>query len=55
MLDMANWIYGCSIFNAEQIVNAINGEKYKAWFWDQPNSKKYEIDTIEEMYSKLDE
>lgn len=55
MLDMANWIYGSSIFSANQIVKAINGEDYKAWFWDQPNSMKYEIDTIEEMYAKLDE
>jgi nicotinamidase-related amidase len=55
ILDMANWIYGCSIFNADQIAKAINGQNYKAWFWHQPNSTKYEIDTIEEMYSKLDE
>lgn len=55
MLDMANWIYGCSIFKADELVKAIKGEEYRAWFWDKPNSMPYEIHEIEELYEKLGE
>lgn len=54
ILDMANWIYGCSIFNAEEMVKAIKGENYSAWFWDYPNSMPYGLNNIEEVYQKLD-
>lgn len=53
MLDMSNWIYGSSIFAADQLVKAINGEEYNAWFWEKPNSMAYELDNIDEMYDKL--
>ena len=51
---MANWIYGCSIFNAEEMVKAVKGENYSAWFWDYPNSMPYGLNNIEEVYQKLD-
>ena len=54
ILDMANWIYGCSIFNAEEMVKAVKGENYSAWFWDYPNSMPYQFNNIEEVYQKLD-
>jgi len=53
MLDMANWIYGCSIFKADELIKAINGEKYSAWFWEKPNSMPYELHNVEELYEKL--
>lgn len=55
MLDMANWIYGCSIFDAEELVKAIEGKEYHAWFWDYPNSMPYQLDNIEERYQELDD
>lgn len=54
MLDMANWVYGSSIFNADELVKALNGETYRAWFWDLPNQMPYELNNINEMYNKLD-
>lgn len=54
ILTMANWIYGCSIFNAKELVKALNNEKYNAWFWDQANSMPFELHNIEELYQKLD-
>lgn len=55
ILDMANWIYGCSIFDAEELVKAVRGNDYSAWFWEYPNSMPYELDDIEKMYWKLDQ
>src|SRR5699024_2946983 len=52
MLDMANWIYGSSIFDADEFIKALSGEEYEAWFWETPNSMPYELDNIEEMYNK---
>jgi nicotinamidase-related amidase len=54
ILIMANWVYGCSIFNAKELVKALNDEKYAAWFWDQPNSMPFELHNIQEQYQKLD-
>lgn len=53
MVDMANWIYGCSIFKADELVKALNGEQYSAWFWEKPNAMPYEFDTVEAQYEKL--
>ncbi|MDO4542645.1 MAG: isochorismatase family cysteine hydrolase, partial [Bacillota bacterium] len=33
MIMLANWIYGCSIFETEEFEKALNNEKYSAWFW----------------------
>jgi biuret amidohydrolase len=53
ILDMANWIYGCSIFEATELTKAINGENYHAWFWEKANSMPYQLDNIGEMYDRL--
>lgn len=53
MLTIANWIYGSSIFLADEMVKAIHGEPYHAWFWDQSNSMSFEVDTINELYDQL--
>jgi biuret amidohydrolase len=53
MLTMANWIYGSSIFKADEMVKAIHGEPYTAWFWEESNSMSYEVDTINELYEQL--
>ncbi len=53
ILDMANWIYGCSIFKAAELVKAVKGEKYRAWFWEKADSMRYRLDNITEMYDKL--
>ncbi len=53
VLDMANWIYGCSVFEAAELVKAIRGEKYRAWFWEKADSMQYRLDNISKMYDKL--
>jgi len=54
ILDMANWIYGCSIFNADEMVKALQGKDYSAWFWEKHNSVPYSLETVEELYKKLE-
>ena len=53
ILDLSNWIYGCSIFAAEELIKAINGEQYHGWFWKKPGEHLYSIETIEEMYEQI--
>ena len=55
ILDMANWVYGSSIFSTDNLVKALNGEDYRAWFWNEPNTLKYHLDDIEEVYRKIGE
>jgi nicotinamidase-related amidase len=53
MLIMANWIYGCSIFEAEEIVKAIKGQEYSAWFWEESHAFPFTCHNIDELYNKL--
>ncbi len=53
ILDMANWVYGCSIFKADEMIKALKGERYRAWSWEKPNSVPYTLDNIDDLYKKL--
>ena len=55
ILDMANWIYGSSIYVADEFVKATEGKEHKAWYWDYPNTKPYELDNAEELYHTVGE
>ncbi len=54
ILDMANWVYGCSIFKADEIIKALRGEEYRAWFFEKPNSVPYTLENVEDLYKKLE-
>lgn len=53
VLDMANWVYGCSVFVTDELVKAIRGETFRAWFWERPGSYLYSVETIEDMYRRI--
>lgn len=53
ILDMANSIYGCSIFFTEELIKAIKGEQFQAWFWERPCKYMYTLETIQEMYEQI--
>ena len=53
ILDMANWIYGCRMFRAEEMVKALRQEEYKCWCWEEPNTMAYSIDTINQLYDRI--
>lgn len=53
MLTIANWIYGSSIFNADEMVKAIHGEPYKAWFWESSNAFRFTTKNIDELYDSI--
>ena len=53
ILTIANWIYGGSIFTADEMVKAIRGEQYKAWFWETSNSMPFLTTDIDEYYDKI--
>jgi nicotinamidase-related amidase len=53
ILDMANWVYGCNIFRAEELVKALRGEEYTVWHWEKPNTMRYATETINKLYDRI--
>ena len=53
ILNIANWVYGCSIFKTDELIKALKGEQFRAWFWKRPGEYMYTIETIQEMYEQL--
>lgn len=53
ILNMANWVYGCSIFHANELIKAIKRKPFHAWFWERPGQYKYTVDTIIDMYEQI--
>lgn len=53
VLDMANWVYGITIFSADEFAKYSKGENYKAWQWKKPNSVPYTKSTLDRLYDSL--
>ena len=53
ILTIANWIYGCSIFTADEMVKAIHGEPYRAWFWETSNTMPFTTKDIDDYYDSI--
>lgn len=53
MLTIANWVYGSSIFTADEMVKAIQGKPYHAWFWETSNTCPFTTNNIDEYYDAL--
>ncbi len=53
ILNIANWVYGCSIFKTQELIKALKGEQFHAWFWKRPGEYMYTVETIKEMYEQL--
>lgn len=53
ILTIANWIYGGSIFTADEMVKAIRGEPYRAWFWETSNTMPFTTKDIDAYYDSI--
>lgn len=53
ILNFANWIYDCSIFKTKELIKALQGKEYNAWFMKEMNSFQFTPDQIDEMYDSL--
>lgn len=53
MLDMANWLYGGQIGDADEVVKGLRGEPFRAWRFREPHSLHYTADTVERLYGQL--
>ncbi|TIN74238.1 hypothetical protein [Mesorhizobium sp.] len=53
VLDMANWLSGGMIIRAKELVNALDGEDYRAWRFEKPVSLAYRTETIDALYESL--
>lgn len=53
MLDMANWLYGGQIVDADEAVKGIAGKPFRAWQFREPHSLRYTADTVDSLYRQL--
>jgi nicotinamidase-related amidase len=53
MLNMANWLYGGAILDADELAKALAGAAYRGWHFTVPNEFPFSLDTVEHMYSRL--
>ncbi len=53
VLTMANWVWGISIFETREMVEAIDGRPYRAWFWERSHALPYTTANIDELYNQL--
>jgi len=53
ILTLANWTWGTSIFLADEMIKAIKGLPYSAWFWERSQAFPYTTSNIDEMYEQL--
>ena len=53
VLTMANWMWGTSVFTADEMVKAVKGQPYSAWFWERSHAFPYTTKNIDELYEQL--
>jgi nicotinamidase-related amidase len=53
VLTMANWVWGISIFDTDEMVKAIKGQPYQAWFWERSHAFPYTTSDIDTLYNQL--
>lgn len=54
VLDMANWLYGGSIINCDELLKALEGKDYRVWHFEEPAKFLYTLDNVESLYTSLD-
>lgn len=53
MLDMANWLYGGRIVDADEAVKGLAGQPFRAWRFQRPHSLHYTAETVDRLYDQL--
>ncbi|MFF2856368.1 cysteine hydrolase family protein [Peribacillus sp. NPDC058002] len=53
-LMMANWIYDLKVYDTDQIVKMLSGEKHHVWETHSPDQLQFSPDNLKKIYSKLD-
>ena len=53
IITIANWIWGSSVFLADEMIKAIKGQPYSAWFWERSHALPYTTKNIDELYNQL--
>jgi nicotinamidase-related amidase len=53
ILDLANWLYGGSVFTAAEMAKALRGEPHRAWRFENAGALCYTAETVEALYESL--
>jgi len=53
VLNMANWVYGIEIIDADQLVQQLAGEPYTSWLSKAPDQMAFASHRLDEAYDAL--
>lgn len=51
ILNLANWVYGISVYEADECVKALRGQPHRVTLCQHPNEFPYTAETLHELYS----
>jgi len=53
MLIMANWVYNLKVYDTQELIKKLNGEKHFVWEANEPDSLQFTPDNMKETFEKL--
>ena len=53
ILMMANWVYDIEIFNADQLINALEGRPHRSWTSSAPDEMPFDGDSLDSVFERL--
>ena len=53
ILNMANWVYNLKIYNTDNMLKKIQGEKHHYWASDKVDSKQFTAETLKEQIENI--
>lgn len=53
ILDLANWIYGITIYTSDELVKAVKREPHRSTFCERPNMFPYTVENLHQLYAEI--
>lgn len=53
LMIMANWIYNLEVYQADQLINRLQGNSYSNWKCEEADSLQFTPENMREIYEKL--
>lgn len=54
MMIMANWVYNLEVYNANHLINRLNGQSYNHWKFKEADALQFTPENMREVYKELD-
>src|SRR5699024_6753445 len=53
LMIMANWIYNLEVYDADQLINRLQGNSYSNWTCEEADSLQFTPENMRDIYKKL--